>query len=191
MARMTGKRTPGARTPSTGTPGARATAAATGTGGRRERRGPAPHTFELTESGYGSLSRQFPSTPRGARLARLAVVKQLGHWGFGPMSDASCTVALVVGELAANAVCHGKLRGRDFFVRVNYEGPASRFRIEVSDALLVRTPEHPVLPPDDQESGRGLCLVASLATRWGWEPRDPIGKTVWAEVTAERPGYGA
>lgn len=41
-----------------------------------------------------------------------------------------------------------------------------------------------VLPPGDRESGRGLFLVECLATRWGWEPRNPIGKTVWAEVAA-------
>ncbi|MFE6700167.1 ATP-binding protein [Streptomyces sp. NPDC057718] len=170
MASMTGKRT------------TEVTEAA-----RREAAPPGPRGFGLTLNGYGCLSRQFPSTPRGARLARRTVVRQLGQWGFGPMSDASCTVALVVAELAANAVCHGRLRGRNFHVRVDYEGPASRFRIEVSDALLGRTPENPVLPPDDQESGRGLFLVECLAARWGWEPRNPIGKTVWAEVTADPP----
>ncbi|WDG30802.1 ATP-binding protein [Streptomyces sp. CA-278952] len=155
--------------------------------GAREAVRPVPRGFGLTANGYGSLSRQFPSTPRGARLARRSVVRQLGHWGFGPMTDATCSVALVVAELAANAVCHGRLRGRNFHVRVDYEGPASRFRIEVSDAVLGRTPEDPKLPPDDQESGRGLFLVECLASRWGWEPRNPIGKTVWAEVAAVRP----
>ncbi|MER6696930.1 ATP-binding protein [Streptomyces fimicarius] len=148
---------------------------------------PRPRGFGLTPNGYGCLSRQFPSTPRGARLARRTVVRQLGEWGFGPMSDASCAVALVVAELAANAACHGRLRGRNFHVWVDYELPAARFRIEVSDALLGRTPEAPALPPDDQESGRGLFLVECLATRWGWEPRNPIGKTVWAEVAADPP----
>ncbi|MEW1615471.1 MULTISPECIES: ATP-binding protein [unclassified Streptomyces] len=149
---------------------------------------PAPRGFGLSANGYGSLSRQFPSTPRGAQEARHAVVRQLGHWGFGPMTDASCTVALVVAELAANAVRHGRLPGREFAVRVDYEGPASRFRIEVSDARLGRTPEEPVLPPGDRESGRGLFLVECLATRWGWEPRNPVGKTVWAEVAAVSAG---
>ncbi|MFQ6854406.1 ATP-binding protein [Streptomyces sp. 35M1] len=173
MVGMTGKETP----------------TATGAGGREE--APSlPRRFGLTANGYGSLSRQFPSTPRGARLARRTVVRQLGYWGFGPMTDASCSVALVVAELAANAVCHGRLRGRNFHVRVDYEGPASCFRIEVSDALLGRTPEHATLPPEDQESGRGLFLVECLATKWGWEPRNPIGKIVWAEVAAGPPAGG-
>ncbi|WP_326684073.1 ATP-binding protein [Streptomyces microflavus] len=143
--------------------------------------------FGLSGNGYGSLSRQFPSTPQGAQEARHAVVRQLGQWGFGPMADVSCAVALVVAELAANAVRHGSLPGTEFAVRVDHEGAASRFRIEVSDARLGRTPEEPVLPPDDRESGRGLFLVECLASRWGWEPRNPIGKTVWAEVAAGRP----
>lgn len=150
---------------------------------------PVRRGFGLNGNGYGSLSRQFPSTPQGAQEARHAVVRQLGQWGFGPMEDVSCAVALVVAELAANAVRHGSLPGREFAVRVDYEGAASRFRIEVSDARLGRTPEEAVLPPADQESGRGLFLVECLASRWGWEPRNPVGKTVWAEVAAPvRPG---
>ncbi|MDQ0984941.1 ATP-binding protein [Streptomyces sp. V2I9] len=160
-------------------------------GGGNKKARPARRGFGLTANGYGCLSRQFPSTPRGARLARRTVVRQLDQWGFGPLSDASCSVALVVAELAANAVCHGRLRGRNFHLRVDYEGPASRFRIEVSDAVLGRVPEQPALPEDDQESGRGLFLVESVATRWGWESRNPIGKTVWAEVAAALPGATA
>ncbi|MFJ9639927.1 ATP-binding protein [Streptomyces sp. NPDC101178] len=159
------------------------TTPATESDGRREDP-PIPRGFGLNGNGYGSLSRQFPSTPQGAQEARHAVVRQLGQWGFGPMADVSCAVALVVAELAANAVRHGSLPGREFAVRVDYEGAASRFRIEVSDARLGRTPGEAVLPPDDRESGRGLFLVECLATRWGWEPRNPVGKTVWAEVAA-------
>ena len=43
----------------------------------------------------------------------------------------------------------------------------------------------PVLRPDaepDRESGRGVLLVVALADRWGTEPCEPTGKTVWAEV---------
>ncbi|MCX4754973.1 hypothetical protein [Kitasatospora purpeofusca] len=38
--------------------------------------------------------------------------------------------------------------------------------------------------PED-ECGRGLELVAALATTWGANPRGPgrIGKTVWFELT--------
>jgi anti-sigma regulatory factor (Ser/Thr protein kinase) len=128
------------------------------------------------------LSMQFTSSPRGARLARRAVVRCLGEWGFSPTSDASCTVALLVAELAANAVQHGRVPGRDFHLLVALDGRASRFRIEVSDACPDRPPVQPVAPAAEEESGRGLLLVDVLAVRWGWVPRVPIGKTVWADV---------
>jgi hypothetical protein len=38
----------------------------------------------------------------------------------------------------------------------------------------------------DEESGRGLTLVAALADTWGAEPREGgIGKTVWYELACE------
>jgi len=38
-----------------------------------------------------------------------------------------------------------------------------------------------VQPDLDDESGRGLVLVAALCERWGWELcRDRRGKLVWA-----------
>ena len=41
--------------------------------------------------------------------------------------------------------------------------------------------------PDD-ESGRGLTLVAALADGWGAEPRPGgIGKSVWLELKADPP----
>lgn len=130
------------------------------------------------------LSRQFTSSPRGARLARRMAVRHLGEWGFPPMSDASCTVALLVAELAANAVRHARVPGRDFHLLVAFDGRASRFRIEVSDACQDRLPVHPVAPAAEEESGRGLLLIDVLADRWGWAPRVPVGKTVWADVVA-------
>ncbi|MDW4914920.1 ATP-binding protein [Streptomyces californicus] len=50
--------------------------------------------------------------------------------------------------------------------------------VEVSDAVLGRVPGQPKLSDDDQETGRGLFLVEAVARRWGWESRNPVGKTV-------------
>jgi anti-sigma regulatory factor (Ser/Thr protein kinase) len=39
--------------------------------------------------------------------------------------------------------------------------------------------------PDDgdlREHGRGLSIVDALAEEWGWTPRPPAGKTVWATL---------
>ncbi|MFC7637399.1 ATP-binding protein [Streptomyces thermogriseus] len=131
-----------------------------------------------------TFAAQFASTTRGARLARRAAVRCVEEWGHPPESDASCTVALIVGELAANAVRHGRVPGRDFALSLTLDATAGVIRIEVADAASDRRP--PMTAPSchpDGESGRGLLLVDVLARDWGWTPRRPVGKTVWAEVS--------
>ncbi|KAF3466134.1 ATP-binding protein [Streptomyces sp. Tu 3180] len=110
------------------------------------------------------------------------------EWGHPPATDGACAVALVVGELAANAVRHGRVPGRDFRLRLVLDEASGLVRIEVADAAAAKRP--PQAPPTscpDGESGRGLLLVDVLAERWGSEPRDPVGKTVWAEVPLAGP----
>ncbi|MFH8450938.1 ATP-binding protein [Streptomyces fungicidicus] len=126
---------------------------------------------------------QFGSSPRGARLARRHAVRRLEEWGYPPPSDTSCTVALIVGELTANAVRHGRVPGHDFALRLTLDPEANLIRVEVSDAAATKTPPASAPPPcPEGESGRGLLLVDALAARWGSTPRRPVGKTVWAEV---------
>ncbi|WP_280886828.1 ATP-binding protein [Streptomyces sp. LBL] len=130
-----------------------------------------------------ALTAQFASSPRGAQLARRLAVRRMEEWGYPPESDVSCAVALVVGELAANAVQHGRVPGHDFRLRLCLDEVVGLVRIEVADAAAVKRP--PVAPPSsypDGESGRGLLLVDVLAVRWGSTTRHPVGKTVWAEV---------
>ncbi|MFF1637792.1 ATP-binding protein [Streptomyces sp. NPDC058246] len=126
-----------------------------------------------------TFTQLYSCTPRGARLARRLVANRMDVWGFACDSEVSENVTLVVAELAANAVRHGRVRGRDFRVRLLWrEGVV---RVEVADG---RTDRLPVLQePSDGEGGRGLLLVAGLAERWGVDPR-PGGayKVVWAEV---------
>ncbi|MGY0059193.1 ATP-binding protein [Streptomyces sp. LZ34] len=129
---------------------------------------------------------QLPSTPRGARLARRLAVRRMREWGYPPASDTSCTVALLVAELASNAVRHGRVPGRDFRLRLAFTPPTRTIRIEVSDAREDRLPVRPPTPSAEDETGRGLLLVELLAMRWGVTPRHPVGKTVWTEVAADR-----
>jgi hypothetical protein len=59
---------------------------------------------------------------------------------------------------------------------------ATTVRVEVDDestALPVRRDPNP-----DEDHGRGILLVESLASRWGTIPT-PGGKTVWFEIDAE------
>ncbi|MFI6933896.1 ATP-binding protein [Streptomyces sp. NPDC050287] len=147
-------------------------------------------TGALTEATHElpSFAGQFVSSPRGAQLARRLAVQRMEEWGHPPASDVSCTVALVVGELAANAVQHGRVPGRDFCLRLTLDAAAGLVRIEVADAAAAKQP--PMAPPSsypEGESGRGLLLVDVLAVRWGSAPRHPVGKTVWAEVPIDHP----
>lgn len=130
---------------------------------------------------------QLCSSRRSVQLARRITVRHLAAWGYPKESDSSQAAAILVAELCGNAVTHGRVPGRDFDLRLTADPPAAWLRIEVSDASrtvpLRSCPE--ALPPD-AECGRGLLLVEALATRWGVADRDPIGKTVWAELDLPR-----
>ena len=133
-----------------------------------------------------SLTLQFPSSPRGAQLARRHAVRWMGERGHPPASDVSCAVALVVGELAANAVQHGRVPGREFGLRLILDRAAGVLRVEVADAASAkRLPTAAPSSSPDGESGRGLLLVDVLAELWGSTPRSPVGKTVWAELSVD------
>ncbi|MEU3894770.1 ATP-binding protein [Streptomyces sp. NPDC045251] len=124
---------------------------------------------------------RFSSTPRGARLARHLALHRLDAWGVPYGSPVSDTAALLVAELAANAVTHGRVPGRDIEVRLLLD--AYLLRIDVSDSRGERRPgksESTVTP--EAERGRGLLLVDALADRWGVFDRVPVGKTVRAEL---------
>ncbi|MFD9392902.1 ATP-binding protein [Streptomyces sp. NPDC060000] len=125
---------------------------------------------------FRNFSVRLSPTPRGARLARLLTSEQLRSWGL-PVDPAGQIVA----ELAANAVTHGRVPGRDF--RLTLYVIARTLRIEVTDTSGDRPPcLRPAGPEGDTESGRGLLLVEALADRWGWAPELSPRKTVWAEV---------
>lgn len=108
------------------------------------------------------------------RTARL--VRERGHPGLA--GDA----ALLVSELATNALLHGAIRERLF--RVHLTLTATTLRIAVSDARGERQPSLREAG-DDECYGRGLLIVARLADRWGVEPRT-VGKTVFAELAVRQ-----
>jgi anti-sigma regulatory factor (Ser/Thr protein kinase) len=127
------------------------------------------------------FTQRFSSTRLGARLARHLAVQRLDDWGIPYDTESSDVAAVLVAELAANAVTHGRVPGRDFELRLTLS--ADTLRIEVSDARAEKRPRE-VTP--DGESGRGLLLVAALADRWSVHDRVPVGKTVRAELTLPR-----
>lgn len=134
------------------------------------------------------FTQRFSSTPRGARLARRLALHHLDAWGVPHGSTASDIAAVLVAELAANAVTHGRVPGRDFELAVRLLGRT--LRIEVSDTRGERRPPTPGTPrPAPRplaDSGRGLLLVEALADRWDVLDRVPVGKTVVAELDLAR-----
>ncbi|MFD7485334.1 ATP-binding protein [Streptomyces mirabilis] len=126
------------------------------------------------------------ATPRGARLARLLTVQQLHEWGWPPSCAVSESTALLVAELAANAVTHGRVQGRGFRLTLTVE-VSDTLRIEVTDPRGDRPPLAGRSASPIDERGRGMLLVEALATRWGTEPWPPSGKVVWAEIALPCP----
>ncbi|NUK26646.1 ATP-binding protein [Streptomyces lunaelactis] len=124
------------------------------------------------------------ATRRGARLARRLATQQLDTWGWPYDSDSSQTAALLVAELAANAITHGRVPGRDFRLGLTVTPPGT-LRVEVSDARRDRgLPATADLgsAPLDSDGGRGLLLVDALAADWGTGHSDPVLKTVWCSI---------
>lgn len=124
------------------------------------------------------------STRRGARLARLLTVGELHAWEVPP--DVTERAEHIVAELVANALFHGRVRGRDFRLGLALDTAAGTLRIEVTDARGERLPGRRTDAGPDAESGRGLLLIGALADRWGVEPYPPSGKTVWTETDLTR-----
>jgi anti-sigma regulatory factor (Ser/Thr protein kinase) len=121
-----------------------------------------------------ALSRQFPAEPDAPRAARRFVAEALGQWGRNGtlLQDAQ----LVISELATNAVVHA---ASPFTVVARLQDAS--VRLSVHD----RSPEQPVVRANGSllPSGRGLHLIAALASRWGVQTTGE-GKAVWAELRA-------
>ncbi|MEU4398571.1 ATP-binding protein [Micromonospora orduensis] len=120
-----------------------------------------------------------PHHPAGARLARHRLADELGE--VVPPALLADLIA-VLAELVGNAVRHARpLPGGVVRVawrlRPSLEGP--RIQLRVTDGGAVGAPRLRTASPHAAD-GRGLHIVAGLATRWGVE-RDGMGQRVWAE----------
>lgn len=114
-----------------------------------------------------------PSVPASVARIRHFAADACRDAGAGAACD---TVALLVSEIATNALVHGSGE-----VRVSVWASPGVVRVEVDDdgaGLPVRRQADP-----DAEGGRGLALVEALSTGWGVQPGE-TGKTVWFELDA-------
>ena len=92
------------------------------------------------------------------------------------------TLLTCVSELAANAIAHTASGAGGVFT-VEVIRPADGVaRVAITDAGSSREPS--VCPADPlAEGGRGLALVAALASSWGHQRSAAGGRTVWAQAT--------
>lgn len=119
----------------------------------------------------------FPAEARSVIAARHFA--QHAATALGQPPDLQQTVALLVTELASNAVRHAH---SEFLVHLTADTEVVRCEVRDHDAHL---PEKGVPSPDD-EGGRGLLFVDSLSSRWGADSIGDNGKTVWFEVPLDR-----
>ncbi|MER6064139.1 SpoIIE family protein phosphatase [Streptomyces sp. NPDC001792] len=109
--------------------------------------------------------------PAAVSTARTMAVGQLASWGLQKLATST---ELIVSELVTNAILHAT-------------GPI-RLRLIRHRVLVCEVVDHSSIAPHlrrahiNDESGRGLFLVAQLARRWGTRHL-PDGKLVWAEQT--------
>jgi anti-sigma regulatory factor (Ser/Thr protein kinase) len=131
------------------------------------------HSSVLNPLAETELVAEFPAEREAPGRARRMAVASLLQWGHNePLLE---DVALVLSELATNAVVHA---GSPFSVAVRVED--STLRVAVADAspLTAAMREQGL----SVQRGHGLGLVDVLATRWGVEHTSD-GKVVWAELT--------
>ena len=96
----------------------------------------------------------------------------------GASADHLEVIELLTSELVANAVVHGPRDGR---ITVGAARRGDTVKVTVADrsdrAPMVRRPG-----PHDL-GGRGLVLLASMSTAWGFDLHPGNGKDVWFELS--------
>jgi hypothetical protein len=118
--------------------------------------------------GRSGTARPFAFSREAPAEARHFAVATLNVWGAG---DLAGDVALVVTELAANAIVHARsaftviLSVHDDVLRISV-----RDAVPLDGAGLRAAPLH------------GLAVVDALASRWGVESLGNAGKTVWVDL---------
>lgn len=115
------------------------------------------------------------SSPGEARRQVIMALRRRG-WDDVPIQDA----ALLVTELAANAVVHAR---SSFSVSVSLSN--STLRVDVADSGPIApnlTSQELVARP-----GHGLGLIDAICARWGTDPT-AHGKVVWGELLIETEG---
>ena len=120
----------------------------------------------------GPASVPLPLGPEAPGRARQEVSRALAGWGIDV--ELRDDAALVVSELVTNAVLHA-----GGHLRLDVSGTGDVVRLAVTDGSSAVPQPREAGPLET--SGRGLAIVAAIASRWGVDD-SAAGKTVWAEL---------
>ncbi|MFF3322171.1 SpoIIE family protein phosphatase, partial [Streptomyces sp. NPDC002889] len=123
---------------------------------------------QLPAAPLATAAMDLPALSASVSDARVFLTKALSAWNCDGLAD---DAQLLVSEVVTNAIRHGQGP-----VRLHVRRDSSEVTVEVSDHS--HHPPQPRLAADDDESGRGLILVDTLAGDWGTRPTDD-GKTTW------------
>lgn len=118
---------------------------------------------------------ELPATPAAASVARLFVRCLCEEWGVGAVADVA---ELLSSELVTNAVLHAQSA-----IELDAACNDRDLRIDVRDFGSGEVAPRSLTAPTEAEGGRGLAIVANLATSWGVE-ESSRGKSVWFTLTA-------
>jgi hypothetical protein len=121
---------------------------------------------------HSAVLGHFPNDDNAPRDARRLVADALQQWGHP--QEVSESIALVVSELATNAVTHAR---SPFSVLARSDQHVIRISVRDASAVMPELREGgPAVGP-----GVGLQMVAALAGAWGVEVTAG-GKAVWAQL---------
>jgi hypothetical protein len=117
----------------------------------------------------------------GPRTARGHIARVLEEWSMPEFRDVA---ALVATELITNALLETARYAWAILppVRLWLRGGPPGVAVLVWDAVVAAPV--PRVAGEDDESGRGLAIVAELSAAWGfYRAADPAGKVTWAAIT--------
>src|SRR5487761_1312577 len=133
------------------------------------------------QPGQPEASRTLARRPESVKAAREFTRATLRVWGMTAVAD---DAELVVSELVTNALRHAAAGpGGDPVIRLRLLAHAPYLMCMVSDPSR-EIPLRRESGPEDP-TGRGLLVIESCSSRWGWHLLDEGGKVVWALLPRE------
>jgi anti-sigma regulatory factor (Ser/Thr protein kinase) len=123
-----------------------------------------------------AAARPLAAQPGSVKIARDFTRGTLRNWGMPAVAD---DAVLVVSELVTNALRYGAAdRAGQLGIWLRLMAQPPYLMCLVTDAsrdIPLRR-----LAGADDVTGRGLQVIESCCSRWGWHLLDQGGKTVWA-----------